>query len=109
MDEEDREPPRHFGDPHGAHWTAVRPERPEGEETDVEEDYSYNGSLLKIMWDEGAGPLWGDVGLLPDEPEWMRDVLGIGAPLVADLLAWTRGMDELNFGPADPRWQEMTD
>ena len=45
------------------------------------------------MWDEGAGPLWGDEGLLPHDPEWLRQALGLSDSLIADLLAWGRDMD----------------
>ncbi len=45
------------------------------------------------MWDEGAGPLWGDEGLLPDDPPWLRQALGLSDSLIADLLAWVRDMD----------------
>jgi len=58
--------------------------------------YSWNveGTRLRIMWDEGAGPLWGEEGLLPDDPDWLREALGVSDALIADLLAWVRDMDE---------------
>lgn len=89
--EEDRErPPAHFGDhPHGGHWSTVAHEGT----GDSEDDYSVEGSDLRIMWDEGAGPLWSEDGLLPDDPEWIKRALGLSDSLVTDLLAWLRDMD----------------
>ena len=64
-------PPPYPGDPHGLHWAAYRPD---GSVDDIAEgeDFTVEGTRLRIMWDEGAGPLWGDEGLLPDDPEWLR-------------------------------------
>lgn len=60
----------------------------------AEDDYSVDGPGLRIMWDEGAGPLWstGD-GLLPDDPEWLERALGLSDSLIADLLGWLRDKD----------------
>ncbi len=89
---EDQERPQlHFGDyPHGAYWSTVAP----GGAQVSEEDYSVQGSDLRIMWDEGAGPLWTtEDGLLPDEPAWLKRALGLSDSLVAELLRWVRDMD----------------
>lgn len=85
-------PPLHFGDyPRGAFWSSVGPESPE----DNENDYAIEGADLRIMWDEGAGPLWTtEDGLLPDDPEWMKRALGLSDSLVADLLTWLHDMDD---------------
>ncbi len=93
MEDEDRErPPAHFGDyPHGAYWSAFPPA---GSADDDEAHYSVEGSDLRIMWDEGAGPLWTtEEGLLPDDPEWMKRALGLSDLLVAELLTWLHDMN----------------
>ena len=91
---EDREPPPpYFGDyPHGAYWSALAPEG--ATFSDDEEDFVVEGSELRVMWDEG-GPLWGEDGLLPDEPEWLRRALALSDSLVIDLLAWLSDMTTL--------------
>lgn len=92
MEANDQErPPLHFGDyPRGAYWSAVGPESPE----DNEDNYSVEGSDLRIMWDEGAGPLWTtEDGLLPDDPAWMKSALGLSDSLIADLLRWLHDMN----------------
>jgi hypothetical protein len=37
--------------------------------------------------------LWGEEGLLPDDPDWLRQALGLSDSLIADLLQWVRDMD----------------
>jgi len=69
---------------------------------DPDDDYwepPVEGSVLRVMWDENAGPLWGDDGLLPEEPEWMHSALGLSDSLIADLLQWMSDMTGLQFGP----------
>lgn len=61
------------------------------------------GSELRVMWDETAGPLWGDEGLLPEEPEWLGPVLALSDGLVTDLLQWLDDMTALHLGSADER------
>lgn len=46
------------------------------------------------MWDEGAGPLWGDGGLLGMGAEWMRRALGLSDSLIDELLTWMHDMAE---------------
>lgn len=58
------------------------------------------------MWDEEAGPLWGDEGLLEDEPGWMRRVLGLSDELIGDLDTWMSDMSALQFGPYGVDWRE---
>jgi hypothetical protein len=96
MEDEERPPP-YLGDyPHGAYWSAVAPE---DAPDDVREDYSVERPGLRIMWDEQAGPLWDETGLLPDEPEWLQRALGLSDSLVPDLLAWMSDMTTLHHGP----------
>jgi hypothetical protein len=86
---------RRFGDdPRGFYWTAVRPDQDE-QDDDEQNEYVVEGSDLRIMWDEGAGPLWTtEDGLLPDDPESLKRALGLSDSLVADLFTWLRDMDE---------------
>ena len=87
-------PPPYFGDhPNGDYWSAVRPDGSVDGDAEAEDDFSVEGTRLRIMWDEGAGPLWGDEGLLPDDPGWLRQALGLSDSLIADLLEWVRDMD----------------
>ena len=60
MGKKKRKPPSpYFGDyPHGTYWSAIRSDADRRVVTD-EERYSYTGTVLRIMWDEGAGPLVG--------------------------------------------------
>jgi hypothetical protein len=98
----------YFGDyPDGAYWSAVRPEGAEKRVITPEEQFSYDGTSLRIMWDEGAGPLWGDFGLLGMDTEWMRRALGLSDALVDDLLTWMRDMSALHYGSANDDWQEQ--
>lgn len=97
--EDPERPPPYFGDyPHGAYWSALVPQ---GEEGPEEEDYTPlpEGSELRVMWDETAGPLWSDEGMLPNEPEWFRRALGLSEPLIADLRLWLNDMTTFQFGP----------
>jgi hypothetical protein len=89
---EDDAPPPYFGDyPNGAYWSAVL--RDGAVDASTEDDFDVRGTRLRIMWDEGAGPLWGEEGLLPDDPDWLRQALGLSDSLIADLLQWVRDMD----------------
>jgi len=89
----DDPPPPYLGDhPNGVHWSAVRPDASVDDDAEAD-DFSVEGTTLRVMWDEGAGPLWGEEGLLPDDPAWLRLALGLSGVLVADLLAWMRDMD----------------
>ena len=91
---EDDVPPLNFGDhPNGAYWSAFHPDGSKDVDTGGEEEFTVEGTHLRIMWDEGAGPLWGDEGLLPTDPGWMRQALRLSDSLIADLLAWVSDMD----------------
>lgn len=108
MTEEAERPPTHFGEPsRGLYWSAVRPEGAEEPDVSDEEYYSYDGTILRIMWDEDAGPLWGDGGLLGDDAEWMRRALGLSESLIADLLSWHHDMTALHLGPPVDDWREQ--
>ena len=104
--EDQKRPSPFFGDhPHGSYWSAVAPESTQV--NDEEEDYTVEGSELRIMWDEGAGPLWSDDGLLPDATEWLRLALGLSDSLSADLLSWLRDMTGLHFESHVGDWEEQ--
>ena len=86
-------PPPYLGDyPSGVYWSAFRPEG-SADDDDEADDFTVEGNKLRLMWDEGAGPLWGEEGLLPDDPDWLRQALGLSDSLIADLLAWVSAMD----------------
>ena len=80
---DDAPPPMHFGDyPTGAYWSAER--RADADQGGTA-DHTVTGSVIRFMWDCGVRiPLWDAEGLLPEEPEWLRDSLGLGDPLVED-------------------------
>lgn len=96
MDDRDDPPPPYFGNhPDGPYWSALRPPgEPDGEE----EDYAVEGTTLRLMWDEGGGPLWGIEGLLPDDATWLQRALGLTEGLVADLIAWRDDMNDFRWG-----------
>lgn len=103
--EDQEQPPPYFGDyPHGSYWSAAAPEG--AKDSDQEEDHAVEGSTLRIMCDEGAGPLWASEGLLPDDPEWLRLALGLSDSLVAALLTWLSEMTALHPGSPVGEWQE---
>jgi hypothetical protein len=105
-DDERLEP--YFGDyPDGAYWSAVRPAGAKKRVVTEEEQFSYDGTSLRIMWDEGAGPLWGDGGLLGMDAEWMRRALGLSDALIDELLIWMRDMSALHYESATGDWQEQ--
>jgi len=62
------------------------------------DDDVYDGSVLRIMFDEDAGPLWGDEGLLPQDEQWIRRVLGLTDALTNDLLDWHQDMSSFHYG-----------
>ena len=104
MDPEPLSP--YFGDyPDGMYWSAIRREGTDAVD-EVDEDYTVEGPNLRIMWDEGAGPLWASDGLLPDNPEWLQRALDLSDALVADLLRWLRDMTALHFGRSVADWRE---
>ena len=103
------DPSPYFGDyPDGAYWSAVRPEG----YVEPEEDFSVEGTNLRLMWDEGGGPLWDEGGLLPDDPEWLHQALGLSDSLIADLLGWMRDMDARRYdlqAPLDERARQLAE
>jgi hypothetical protein len=90
----------HLGDyPHGAYWSA---ERHAGvDDGDEFADHTVSGSVIRFMWDYGVRvPLWDAEGLLPDDGEWLREVLGLSDPLIEDLTRWGLDMDALDAAPS---------
>jgi hypothetical protein len=75
------EPPKHLGDhPDGASWSADPPPgHPESDEPDV--------------------PLWDGAGLLPEEPGWLQETLGLSDSLIDDLGEWGDAMNHLDGHP----------
>ncbi len=62
--------------------------------------YTINGDTIRFMWDYGVEvPLWSEDRLLPEEPEWLRTVLGLSDLLVRDLSEWGRAMEALDANP----------
>lgn len=71
------------------------------EPRDDDETPSVTGPEIRFMWDYGVGvPLWADGGLLPEDPDWLREALGLSAELVAELTAWGNAMEELDSRPS---------
>jgi hypothetical protein len=98
-------PPPYFGDyPHGAYWSAI--ERVGTQTSDEDKDYTVEGAELRVMWDEGAGPLWAEEGLFPDDPKWLHRALGLRDPLVVDHLTWLRDMTSPHIGSRVVDWRE---
>jgi hypothetical protein len=106
----DERPEPYFGDfPHGAYWLALRPDGAKERVVSTEEYFAYEGTSLRIMWDEDAGPLWGDGGLPGDDAEWMRGALALSDALIDDLLTLMQDMSALHYGPAVDDWHEQND
>lgn len=102
VQDRDDPPPPYFGDyPNGAYWSAVPP----GDEGEGDDDYTVAGTGLRLMWDEGGGPLWSIDGCLPPDPVWLHRSLGISAPLAADLLVWQEDMNAFHYGPPTQDWR----
>jgi hypothetical protein len=106
---EDQERPPYLGDSNRWYSSDVAPGGTQA--SDEDEHYTVAGSDLRIMWDEGAGPLWACDGLLPDDPTWVRRALGLSNSLVADLFAWLSDMSalhqRLSFADARERVQQF--
>jgi hypothetical protein len=97
----DREPiPPIYGDPDGPHWVAV----PHGPTPETAEPPVVIGDALRFMWDYGVVvPLWDETGLLPDEPEWLREQLGLSDDLIRALTEWGRDMNKADEAPRKRR------
>jgi hypothetical protein len=68
---------------------------------DVPADHAVSGPLIRFMWDYGVRiPLWDAEGLLPEESEWLREVLGLSDPLIEDLTRWGCDMEALDAAPS---------
>lgn len=85
----------YFGDyPSGVYWSAER--RATADEYEPI-DRTLSGSVIRFMWDFGVRvPLWDALGLVPEEPEWLRETLGLSEPLIEDLTTWGRDMETLD-------------
>jgi hypothetical protein len=93
-------PPGNIGDHPGGgfYWSAERP-APHAPDDDRTYD-TVSGDAIRFMWDYGVEvPLWSEEGLLPEDPEWLRDALGLSDPLIRDLSAWGRAMNALDGDP----------
>lgn len=72
----------------------------EGEQEDEPADYSVSGHAIRVMWDYGVRiPLRDGHGLMPEEPEWLSDALGLGAQLIDNLTRWGLDMEEFDLTP----------
>ena len=61
------------------------------------------GDEIQFMWDYSVTvPLWDEEGLLPDEPDWLRRVLGLSASMIDRLSRWGEAMNAQDAIP-DPR------
>lgn len=75
----------------------------------VEDPYSIDGDQIRFMWDYGVSvPLWTDEGLLPDEPEWLRESLGLSDTMIDGLTRWGEAMEarDADPHPDSPAWQQ---
>lgn len=104
--DDDVTPPKYLGDyPDGAYWASESP--PAADRVDrVDEDshgldIAVHGDVISMMWDYGVRiPLWDEGGLLPNEPQWLRKVLGLSDSLIKDLTRWGSDMLELDAAPS---------
>lgn len=96
---DDAAPPVRFGDyAYDAYWSAEKP--PPGTPADETVDYAIRGRVIRLVWDYGVRiPLWDGGGLLPEEPEWLREALGLSERLINDLRQWGLDMNELDATP----------
>jgi hypothetical protein len=101
MEDGERLSPQPGSYPDGPSWSASEPE----DERATGEDYTVEGPQVRIMWDEGAGPLWDEAGLLPDDPRWLQRALGLTDVLVGDLLAWLGDMTAHHRAPQGDDWK----
>lgn len=62
------------------------------------------GDVIRVMWDYGTRVgLWDAEGQLPEDPAWLRRVLGLSDALIADLEGWAADMDGLDAAPGERR------
>lgn len=115
--DDDAVPSAHLGDyPHGVYWST---QAPTGAQDDDALDYCVDGSVIRMMWDYSVQiPLWDAGGLLPEDPKWLREALGLGEQLIDDLRRWGSDMNEVDTAPRrrakeayralDERGQQLT-
>lgn len=101
MDDDPKAPPPYLGDdPSGAYWSTL----PAESSDEAPGDYTVSGDVIRFMWDYTVSvPLWDRGGLLPDEPEWLQEALGLSEHLVRALSAWGQDMNSADGTPWNRR------
>lgn len=91
-------PAVHFGDyPDGPYWSG---ERSSGAEEHSSADNAVSGDVIRLMWDYSVlVPLWDAEGLLPEEPRWLKEALGLSDSLIEALTSWGKDMNALDGAP----------
>lgn len=104
--EEGASRPKYLGDyPDGAYFAAESPPgtgkaKPAGEDSHGL-DIAVAGDVISMMWDYGIRvPLWDERGALPDDPQWLREVLRLSDSLIEDLTRWGDDMLGLDANPS---------
>jgi hypothetical protein len=95
--------PKHLGDGVyvAAHGLVQEPARERLDEDSAGLDITVGGDVITFMWDYGVRvPLWGPLGLLPDDPRWPSAVLRLSDSLIEDLTRWGDSMLELDAAPS---------
>lgn len=93
---------RVLGDPAGAHWMSYVPLA--GTHHEDEEPPHVEGPEIRFSWDYSVRvPLWADGALLPEEPGWLVEALGLSEDLIADLTRWGDAMNALDARRWSPR------
>lgn len=81
----------------GLFWSPTPPGAAQG---DAPLAHGVVGDVIRVMWDYGVRVgLWDAEGQLPEEPTWLRDVLGLSDALVADLVQWGADMEDVDAVP----------
>lgn len=86
------QPQTHVGDYPA--WRHLLNRRGSTEDEEIDHEV---GFVIRFMWDYGVTvPLWDAAGLLPEEPERLRAVLGLSGPLIHELSRWGNEMNHLD-------------
>lgn len=65
-------------------------------EGDAEPRHVVSGPVIRLMWDHTVEiPLWDAEGLLPEDPVWLHDELGLSPELIHALTTWSRDADSV--------------
>ncbi|MFC7500488.1 hypothetical protein ACFQRR_00430 [Nocardioides sp. GCM10030258] len=73
-------------------------------------EFTVAGDVIKFMWDYGVVvPLWDATGLVPEEPAWLREVLGLSDTLINDLTDWGNAMNHVDAKPPLTTEQALAD